>query len=434
MKKGLSLQEMAAEIERQSRLKEDYLVDTRNLWMEPFDARVYLHMRENGTDAVEPLEIGQIAHRQLGAQLKIPAAYYDRMRTDYPELLAQNVNAWFQREPATRMIRTMAGMARAFLSNRYRRIDNLQVAQTVLPILGEMQGIHFESCQITDSRMYLKVVNTRLEAEVAPGDIVQAGIIISNSEVGQGSVCVQPLVYRLVCSNGMVVNDAQTRRNHVGRVNDAGENFLLYSDETLAADDHAFLLKLQDTVRAAVDEARFSQVVGLMQNAKQAAIEAKDIVLFRPVVGRVAVKQGIGTIVDSYQAFKIQMLNYDPVQPLLHRREVGQHVFKASFGGSKGISIAPEAHLYEVKAAGGTLDIRQPADLFLLHAIKEKLSRLWQHREFFGQCRCMVLNAAVNIDQFTVRIIEHLQLARSLTFSKEHPSCSSKDFNVSGSI
>lgn len=277
MKKGLSLQEMAAEIERQSGLKEDYLVDTRNLWMEPFDARVYLHMRENGTDAVEPLEIGQIAHRQLGAQLKIPAAYYDRMRTDYPELLAQNVNAWFQREPATRMIRTMAGTARAFLSRRYRRIDNLQVAQTVLPILGEMQGIHFESCQITDSRMYLKVVNTRLEAEVAPGDIVQAGIIISNSEVGQGSVCVQPLVYRLVCSNGMVVNDAQTRRNHVGRVNDAGENFLLYSDETLAADDHAFLLKLQDTVRAAVDEARFSQVVGLMQNAKQAAIEAKDI-------------------------------------------------------------------------------------------------------------------------------------------------------------
>lgn len=277
MKEGLSLQEMAAEIERQSRQKEDYLVDTRNLWMEPFNAQVYLHMRENGTDVIEPLEINRIAHRQLGTQLKIPAAYYDRMRTDYPDLLAQNVNAWFQREPATRMIRTMAGTARAILSNRYRRIDNLQVAQTVLQILGEMQGIHFESCQITDSRMYLKVVNTRLQAEVTPGDIVQAGIIVSNSEVGQGSVCVQPLVYRLVCSNGMVVNDAQTRRNHVGRVNDAAENYLLYSDETLAADDHAFLLKLQDTVRAAVDEARFSQVVGLMQSAKQAVMESKDI-------------------------------------------------------------------------------------------------------------------------------------------------------------
>lgn len=36
MKEGLSLQEMAAEIERQSSLKEDYLVDTRNLHMESF--------------------------------------------------------------------------------------------------------------------------------------------------------------------------------------------------------------------------------------------------------------------------------------------------------------------------------------------------------------------------------------------------------------
>ncbi len=277
MKVGLSLQEMAAEIERQSRLKEDYLVDTQNLQMEPFDAGVYLHMRDNGAEIVEPLEIGRIAHRQLGTHLKIPAAYYDRMLTSYPELLAQNVNAWFRREPVRRMIRTMGGTARAFLSSRYRRIDNLEVARAVLPIIGEMQGVHFESCQITDSRMYLKVVNTRLQAEVTPGDVVQAGIIISNSEVGQGSVSVQPLVYRLVCSNGMVVNDAQTRRNHVGRVNDAAENFLLYSDETLAADDRAFLLKLQDTVRAAVDEARFSQVVGLMQSAKEAVMDSKDI-------------------------------------------------------------------------------------------------------------------------------------------------------------
>ena len=277
MKVGLSLQEMAAEIERQSRLKEDYLVDTQTLQMEPFDAGVYLHMRDNGAEIVEPLEIGRIAHRQLGTHLKIPAAYYDRMLTSYPELLAQNVNAWFRREPVRRMIRTMGGTARAFLSSRYRRIDNLEVARAVLPIIGEMQGVHFESCQITDSRMYLKVVNTRLQAEVTPGDVVQAGIIISNSEVGQGSVSVQPLVYRLVCSNGMVVNDAQTRRNHVGRVNDAAENFLLYSDETLAADDRAFLLKLQDTVRAAVDEARFSQVVGLMQSAKEAVMDSKDI-------------------------------------------------------------------------------------------------------------------------------------------------------------
>ena len=231
MKSGISLVEMAQEIQRQNDLKADYMLDTRSLRLEPFGGGLYLNAYDqSGDDAVEPLEVNAIAHRQIGTHLKIPAAYYDKMLEEYPELLAQNVNAWFQREPAVRMVRTIDGTARAFLSNRYRRIDNLDIAGIVLPVLQEMEGMHFESCQLTDSRMYIKVVNTRLEAEVVPGDIVQSGIIISNSEVGLGSVSIQPLVYRLVCSNGMVVNDAQTRRNHVGRVNEASENYMLITE------------------------------------------------------------------------------------------------------------------------------------------------------------------------------------------------------------
>ena len=109
------------------------------------------------------------------------------------------------------MLRTLDGSARAYLSNRYRRIDNIDIAGVTLPILGGLPDIRFESCQITESRMYIKAVNPRLQAEVSPGDIVQAGVIISNSEVGLGSVSIQPLIYRLVCSNGMVVNEAAAR-------------------------------------------------------------------------------------------------------------------------------------------------------------------------------------------------------------------------------
>ena len=94
-------------------------------------------------------------------------------------LLSYNVNRWFQREPEQRMIRTMDGRARAFLSNRYRRIDNLDIARVTLPIIGEMPEARYESCQLTEDYLYIKVVNPRLTAEVTPGDIVQAGIIIS---------------------------------------------------------------------------------------------------------------------------------------------------------------------------------------------------------------------------------------------------------------
>ena len=50
-----------------------------------------------------------------------------------------------------------------------------------------------------------------------------------------------------------------------GRVTDSEENFSVYSQATLDAEDKAFVMKIQDTVRAAVEEARFAQVVGKMQ-------------------------------------------------------------------------------------------------------------------------------------------------------------------------
>ena len=124
---------------------------------------------------------------------------------------------------------------------------------------------------------YIKVVNPRLTAEVSPGDIVQVGVVISNSETGQGAVCVQPLIFRLVCSNGMVVNEARARRNHIGRVNSSDENLMLYSDATLEADDKAFIMKVQDTVRAAVDEARFAMVVDKLRESKDKKLNTKDI-------------------------------------------------------------------------------------------------------------------------------------------------------------
>lgn len=278
MKSGLTIEQLAAEILRQKDAKEDYLVNTRSLRMEPCGEDVLLRILDgDSVDRIEPLDIGPNAHRQIGTQLSIPSKYYEKMRTEKPELLATNVNSWFASEPKDRMLRVLDGRARAFLSNRYLRMDHYEIASAILPIIGEMPDARFESCEITENRMYIKVVNPRLQSEVTPGDIVQAGLIVSNSEVGLGSVSIQPLIYRLVCQNGMVVNDAATKRNHVGRASSSEENFLLYSDETLAADDHAFLLKVQDTVRAAVDEAKFGMVVGRMREATGAAINTANV-------------------------------------------------------------------------------------------------------------------------------------------------------------
>lgn len=274
MKFGRTLQELAIELDRRESVKKDYLIDTPKMHMDADSANAMLSITNDSTGETLILGINEVAHNQIGANLGIPSKYYDKMRSENPELLAQNVNSWFNKEPKRRMLRTLDGTARAFLSDRYRRIDNFEIAQTVLPIIANMPDAKIESCEVTDERMYLKVVNPRLTTEVVPGDIVQSGILITNSEVGLGSVTIMPLVYRLVCSNGMIVNDAKMRRYHVGRGNEAAEDYTIYSDATLKASDEALMMKIQDTVRSVVDQTRFEKVVSMMRIAKEAKIAA----------------------------------------------------------------------------------------------------------------------------------------------------------------
>lgn len=112
---------------------------------------------------------------------------------------------------------------------------------------------------------------------MTPGDVVQSGIMISNSETGCGAVYIRPMIYRLVCKNGMTVDEIGTRRNHVGRLTESVENFEIYSKETLKADDHAFILKTQDSVRAAVEEVKFARVVDTMRKGKERKLDTGDL-------------------------------------------------------------------------------------------------------------------------------------------------------------
>ena len=280
MKYGKTLTELAMELDRQNKAKKDYLVDTRNMVMDAGPSHTQLSIRNDTTGQTLILGVNEVAHNQIGTTLGIPAKYYDKMRSDNPELLAQNVNSWFEKNPKNHLVRTLDGVARAFLSDSYRRIDNYDIAQkAVLPVLSEIFDLMNpqNSFEVTDERLYLKVVNPRLTTEVVPGDIVQAGILITNSEVGLGSLTIQPLVYRLVCSNGMVVNDAKVRKYHVGRKNEALEDFTLYSSETLMADDRALQLKIRDTVKMVAEQARFEKVVEMMRNAREAKITTTNI-------------------------------------------------------------------------------------------------------------------------------------------------------------
>lgn len=274
MKQGKTLSELAAELTRQQEVKKDYLVEANAIEMVNDDNGVAISI-----DGLGSFGINDIAHSQLGTFVNIPAAYYERMRTSSPELLTLNVNHWLRsRENSDyRMLRTMDGNLRAFLSGKYRRIDNYEVAETVLPLLSKVPDLQIMSCEITESRMYIKAVTPRIQNEVAVGDVVQSGIVISNSEVGMGSVNVNPLIYRLACTNGMIVQDSSSlRKIHSGKTLST-DGYEIYRDETIEADDHAFMMKVEDTVNAALDGRTFEKVVGQMRTAKERKIGGAEL-------------------------------------------------------------------------------------------------------------------------------------------------------------
>lgn len=271
MKTGLTLTELAQRIEAQKTMKRDYIVATTDATMvTDDDGTLALRFPEPSLRENAHFPILETAHDQIGARVGIPAKYYDRMRAEAPDLLATNVNRWFRDKPERRMARTLGGDLRAFMSDRYQRIDNNEVAEVALPILAAIPDVRIVSSEVTDRRMYIQAVSPRVEGEVKKGDVVQAGVIISNSEIGHGAVSVAPMLYRLVCLNGMVRADAKFRAYHVGRqIEDSAE---LWADDTKKADDRAVLLKVRDMITAAVDAVRFRESIEKMAGLTTARI------------------------------------------------------------------------------------------------------------------------------------------------------------------
>ena len=278
MKTGLAIEELAAEIMRQNELKEDYVVDSRQLLMENYDSELFLRVMDaNGDDRIEPLFIADNAHRQIGARLGIPTKYYSRMLEEGKELLTQNVNYWFRQTPEQRMLRVMEGKVRAFLSNRYLRIDNHEVTCAVMPVIGEIPNVQFASNQITDNHLYMKVVNPNMQREIAPGKTVQAGMVVCNSETGLGTFYVSPMIYCPELEFGMIADQGKVKRTHSGPTYRTSEHFLLRPEQFLMADDNAFLERIRSSVREALDEEAFERTVAEMQEAIDSHINEADV-------------------------------------------------------------------------------------------------------------------------------------------------------------
>lgn len=271
MKAGLSITELAREIERRDATKRDFLVPTQAMEMQP-SGRI--------TFGAEDVGVNDFAAGQIAEHCGIPAKYAKRMQAEAPELWATNVNAWFQKEPATRMARTLDGTMRAFVSDRFRQLEDIDLAKAALPALANLD-LDIMSAQITETRFYLKAVGKQLSRELAKHgaalgdgghtivDVLYPAVTISNSEVGCGALSILRGTYKRGCSNLATFAALSMKKYHIGTKHDLGDEvYAILSDQTKRATDAAIWAQVTDVIKAAFDPAAFNSLCDTIEGTR----------------------------------------------------------------------------------------------------------------------------------------------------------------------
>lgn len=281
MKTGKTLTELAQALMDQKQNSKDYIVPTEML--QPIVYEDKFRLAFNG----QSHEVNTWGHSQLSSYTNIPKAYYDRINQENPSLLAENVSHAFSKAKGeSRLIRTVNGKARAILSSRYRILDSHDMLESVFPLFME-KGLEVVSSELTEQRMFIKVLSPSLQSDITgKGDLVQYGLTISSSDVGSGSVKVEPLVYRLVCLNGMISNTA-FRKYHVGKNQHEDSIQELLSDKTKAVSDKAFWMQVNDIIKHSLDPKNFETQVDRLRATVGRTIDNFDL----PKVVELSMKQ-----------------------------------------------------------------------------------------------------------------------------------------------
>ena len=224
MKKGHDVRQVVQQINKDVKSKKDYIV-TLNALEVTTNNNTYPNLEF--TDAPDQYSLTDHSMNQLCGKLEIGTQYLRKCLPVSQELVAHNLNFWIKNTKSKElMVRTieresdeLPNIARAVCSNRYKRIDNDVVVTHSLNKLMDL-GLDIKYINYDRDTLNVTAINPKVEGEVSEGDVVQSGVTITNSEIGSGSLIIQPFIYRLVCTNGMVAPRYLNRfySKHVGKI------------------------------------------------------------------------------------------------------------------------------------------------------------------------------------------------------------------------
>jgi len=253
-----TINELAREVLERDERKKDLLPDTRQIRLLE-DGETYSVEGQGEFKGTEHF------HGQVAGHYGIPKRYLDACR-DVPGLRAQNVNGWLDSKPEQRLVRTLDGNARAFMSKKYGLLyDDPFTLDCILEATSFRKDLEIINCVVSPYRTYLQFVLNEFTAEIKgrnkrKGDVLRWGATWYNSEVGKGKNHIAGWFEFCWCDNGCVRQDIFSK-THVGSALECDDTFNVLSNEAVKAEATALKLKLRDVLKHTITKTAFEAEV-----------------------------------------------------------------------------------------------------------------------------------------------------------------------------
>lgn len=221
--KKVEMDHVLHRLNEDSKCKRDFLTEVKNLQAREDGKVVFLDENAVGGEhtalAKQGLEFDMTdwAYSQLLSRLGMPVSYFRKVMSFEPEFFSRHFNFWTRAKDIgdkTVRLRTKihgnSALIRGAVSDVYSTLDNYQVGEIMAKLLeGEEADYEINSFYLDDKRFHMRLTYpelTRITRTLPDGtpDASRLGNDIVNSEVGAASFMLAALVWREICSNGLM--------------------------------------------------------------------------------------------------------------------------------------------------------------------------------------------------------------------------------------
>lgn len=213
------------------------------------------------------LDISQVTDNAMGqlcGRLELPAPYLRSMVEGEPwqqALSTRVMNEHLDHANQRLLVRSYGPTHRAFLSDRYRRLDSRPLLESFVTACQGVGAVPVEGLA-SDTKCSIRAILPRV-VEPVPGEYMVLGLNWSNSDYGAGTYAVSFFAMRLLCQNGMLGESAIKQVHLGGRLPED----LQFSQRTYDQDTRTSASATTDIVRSLLSPAAVDKRLALIRDA-----------------------------------------------------------------------------------------------------------------------------------------------------------------------